>query len=340
AVSAAFTATAPAASAAPPRPAGDQVVMLGTGGGPVINPDAARPASALVVGGAVYLVDCGADTPQQLVAAGLTFNQVSNVFLTHQHLDHTSGLPTLAAHGWVAQPHIPSVVDVWGPPPMSTLTEGIPATYAEGIELFSIGNAFGPFPDLRPHDVVAAPGAAPVRVLEDANVVVDAVWVQHTIPYAYAYRFTLKSSGKVVVFSGDVVANEPNLIALARGCDVLVHEALDPDRVEDIVANLPEPARSVLRGRITGGHTSVYDVPGVAKAAGAKKLVLNHYTPVPQRPSDWLRKARQAARQVGYTGEVVAPGDLDVVRVPQTPARAARVHTCSSSSWARARSRW
>jgi ribonuclease BN (tRNA processing enzyme) len=292
---------------------GDRIVMLGTGGGPVVNAQLARPASALVVGDSVYLVDCGAETFRQLVVSGLGFAGVQNVFLTHHHLDHTSGLPALAVHGWVDRVRIGDVVDVWGPPETATLTEGIPATFQEGIELFSAGNPFGVFPDFRPHELSAQPNGPAVTVMEDANVTVDAVWVQHAIDYAYAYRFTIKSTGKAVVFSGDVVANEPNLIALAQGCDVLVHEVLDPDRVEEIVAPLTEPGRTVLRGRITDGHTSVYDLPAVAAAAGAQKLVMNHYTPVPQEPGEWLRKARGAARQVGYRGDIVAPVDLDVI---------------------------
>jgi len=292
--------------------AGDRLVMLGTGGGPVVDAELARPATALVVNGSVYLVDCGAETFRQLVVSGLGFAGVANVFLTHHHLDHTSGLPALAVHGWADRSRI-GTVDVWGPPSVASLTEGIPATFEEGSELFSQGSPFGPFPDFRPHEVAAQPNAGSVTVMQDDNVKVDAVWVQHTIDHAYAYRFTLKRTGKVVVFSGDVVAGEPNLIALARGCDVLVHEVLDPDRVEEIVAPLPEPGRSVLRGRITGGHTSVYDLPAVATAAKAQKLVMNHYTPTPQRPSEWLRKARRAARQVGYRGEIVAPVDLDVI---------------------------
>lgn len=305
---------APASARPTARPAsGDRIVILGSGGGPVINAELARPASALVVNDSVYLVDCGAETARQLVRSGLGYARITNVFLTHHHLDHTSGLPTLAAHGWVDGRKRIGDVDVWGPPSTQALTEGIPATYQEGIDLFSLGNPFGPFPDFRPHDLVAPKNGAPVRVMEDANVTVDAVWVEHTIAHAHAYRFTVKSTGKVIVFSGDVVAKEPNLIALAEGCDVLVHEVLDPDRVEDIVAPLPEPARSVLRQRITGGHTSVYDLPAVAQAAGATRLVMNHYTPTPQRPSEWLRKARTSARRVGYRGDILAPVDLDVI---------------------------
>jgi ribonuclease BN (tRNA processing enzyme) len=80
------------------RPVADRIVMLGVDGGPRLNPVApdrpwAKPALALVVEGAVYLVDAGYDTARQLVASGLGFGAIEHVFITHHHVDHTSGLP-------------------------------------------------------------------------------------------------------------------------------------------------------------------------------------------------------------------------------------------------------
>ena len=49
-----------------------RLVLLGTGGGP--TPKAARsaPASAIVVGGSVYVIDCGNGVARQMVLAGLS----------------------------------------------------------------------------------------------------------------------------------------------------------------------------------------------------------------------------------------------------------------------------
>jgi len=67
----------------------------------------------------------------------------------------------------------------------------------------------------------------PVVVLDDAGVRVTAVAVMHgrAVP-ALAYRFDTADGS--VVFSGDTAVNE-DLIALAAGADILVHQVADLD---------------------------------------------------------------------------------------------------------------
>lgn len=307
-------APAQAGAAAPTAPTGDRLVMLGVGGGPVVAAGQAKPALALVVNDSVYLVDAGMDTARQLVTSGLGFGGVQNVFITHQHLDHTSGVPDLALHGWVSRPPL-TAIDLWGPPGMTQMVAGIHTTFAEEIKLFSTGGSFGEFPTLKGHNVSIPASGRITRVMEDENVVVDATRVFHgpEVKNAYAYRFTIKSSGKTVVFSGDTAAPDQNLIALAQGCDVLVHEAQDNDAVDQVAAKLPPAQGEVLRKHLYEAHSDVRDLPGVAKAAGAKKLVLNHYTPVVHPAATWLAMIRPAAEKVGYTGQIEAPMDLDTV---------------------------
>src|SRR3954462_2745635 len=174
----------------------DRIVMLGVDGGPRLNPVApgrpwAKPALALVVEGAVYLVDAGYDTARQLVASGLGFGDVGNAFVTHHHFDHTSGLPGLVLHGWTA-PMPLSRGPFWGPPTMTATGAGIEGAFDEAARLFSVGGGFGPRPALTATDVAlpAGPGVHPV--MEDDLVVVEATRVFHgpEVADAYAYRFT------------------------------------------------------------------------------------------------------------------------------------------------------
>ncbi len=313
-VSPAYAAAAGPAQTAAPAPIGDRLVMLGVGGGPVVAPGQAKPALALVANNSVYLIDCGLDTTRQLVTSGLGFGNVRNVFLTHQHLDHTSGVPDLALHGWVGRPPLTSI-DLWGPPGMAQMIAGIHTTFAEEVKLFSTGGGFGEFPTLKGHNVSIPASGRIIRVMEDENVLVDATRVFHgpEVKNAYAYRFTVKSSGKTVVFSGDTAAPDQNLIALAQGCDVLVHETQDNNAVDRVAANLPPAQGEALRKHLYEAHSNVLDLPRVAKAAGAKKLVLNHYTPVVHPAATWLAMIRPAADKVGYTGQIEAPMDLDTV---------------------------
>jgi ribonuclease BN (tRNA processing enzyme) len=298
----------------------DRIAMLGVSGGPRLGPVApghpsAKPAHALVVEDAVYLVDAGFDTARQLVASGLGFGGIENVFVTHHHFDHTSGLPGVVLHGWTA-PRPLTTVAFWGPPTMRATVVGIEASFAEATRLFSVGGGFGPRPVLSPVEV-ALPGAAGVHpVMEDDRVRVDATRVFHgsEVTDAYAYRFTLKRSGKVVVFSGDTAAPDTNLIALARDCDVLVHEVQDNDDVEALAASFPTPEQgAALREHLLNAHSDVRALPRVGQAAGAARVVFSQYTPLPKPPQEYLAKARAAADEIGYDGDLVAPIDLDVI---------------------------
>jgi ribonuclease BN (tRNA processing enzyme) len=301
--------------------AADRIVMLGLDGGPRLRGTpgghpSAKPAVALVVDGAVYLVDAGLDTARQLDASGLGFADVGHVFITHHHFDHTSGLPGLLLHGWAAPQRLPAAVHLWGPPAMQQVAVGIRGTFAEELRLFAHGNVFGEFPEVVGHDVV--PAATGVhRVMEDDRVVVDAVRVFHgpEVADAYAYRFTVKRTGKVAVFSGDTAAPDAGLIELARGCDLLVHEVQDNDDVRRIGESLPPAAGAALVQHLLEAHSDVRDVPRVAHETGAGRVVLSHYTPFPKPPAVFLEKARAVADEVGYAGEVIAPAELDVIEL-------------------------
>jgi ribonuclease BN (tRNA processing enzyme) len=300
----------------------DRIVLLGVSGGPRLGaaaPDlpSAKPAIALVVDGAVYLVDAGHDTARQLVASELGFGALEHVFVTHHHLDHTSGLPGVVLHGWTA-PARPAGIGCWGPPTMTDTVAGIEASFGEAMRLFTDGGGFGPPPALRATDVALPAGAGVHPVMEDDRVRVEASRVFHgpEVAHAYAYRFTVKATGTVVVFSGDTAAPDANLIDLAQGCDVLVHEVQDNDDVARLAASFPDADRArALEKHLLEAHSDVRDVPRVAHAAGAGRVVLSHYTPLPKPPAVYLAKAQQAADDIGYGGRVIAPGDLDVVEL-------------------------
>ena len=59
-------------------PTGTQLVLLGTQGGPNINLRRSQNASAVVVDGRPYLIDCGYGTVRSLVASGVALQQVGS----------------------------------------------------------------------------------------------------------------------------------------------------------------------------------------------------------------------------------------------------------------------
>ena len=87
---------------------------------------------------------------------------------------------------------------------------------------------------------------------------------------ALAYRFDTADGS--VVFSGDTTVND-DLIALAQGADILVHQVADLGYLE----------RHGITGaaleRMAALHTDVTEVGGVAERARVRELILSHYLP-------------------------------------------------------------
>jgi len=91
---------------------------------------------------------------------------------------------------------------------------------------------------------------------------------------AYAYRFDARD--RSVVISGDTTYS-PELVELAKGADVLVHEVLYLPGVDALLARVPHATR--LREHLLASHTASEDVGRVAAEAGVKTVVLSHFVP-------------------------------------------------------------
>jgi ribonuclease BN (tRNA processing enzyme) len=140
--------------------------------------------------------------------------------------------------------------------------------------------------------------------MRDGNVTVTAAVVHHppVVP-AFAYRFD--AADRSIVISGDTTPSD-SLVRLARGADVLVHEALYPSGVDRLVAAVPNAAD--LKRSILSPHTSAEDAGRVAAAAGVKTLVLSHLVP-PEDPTITDQMWIDAGR-AHFHGRVILGKDL------------------------------
>jgi len=320
-----------------------ELLLLGTAGAPLPVPGRAGICSAVIVDGRVFLVDCGRGAPSGYADLGLDFRALEAVFLTHMHVDHVGDLPGMILYPWgvrrdskgplpplriygpsrpgslprgddvfrretTIQPELPA-------PGTTDLVRDLLAAYAYHLNVMPL-DAHMPDPgqlvravDVAAPDRDAAGRQRPVQVLADDAVRVTAIAVMHgrAVP-ALAYRFDTADGS--VVFSGDTTASD-DLVALARGADVLVHQVADLDYLRAHGSDEAELAR------MTELHTDVSQVGGVADLAGVRELVLSHFLPADPAAISTTEWAQRVSP--GFSGRTIA--GYDGLRRPLSAVR-------------------
>jgi ribonuclease BN (tRNA processing enzyme) len=135
------------------------------------------------------------------------------------------------------------------------------------------------------------------EIHRDDKVRVSAILVSHGMVFpSFAYRFDTADGS--VVFSGDT-APTPNLVTLAHGADVLVHEVIDFPLLMRLGLS------RALAAQLRAVHTTLPDVEATAQQAGVGTVVLTHFIPADTR----LRSHRWWQRHAGttFTGRIIVP---------------------------------
>ncbi len=310
-----------------------ELVLLGTAGAPMPVAGRAGISSAVIVDGRVFVIDCGRGSPSAFVDAGLDFTRLEAVFLTHLHADHCGDLAGMLVYPWggrVGEDGPLAPIRVYGPsrpeelpsgdatfhrettidpelpaPGTSDLVEHLLAAYAYHLNVMPL-DAHMPDPGrlVRGFDISVPPSTdgvtqVPVVVFEDGDVRVAAVAVTHgrAVP-ALAYRFDTADGS--IVFSGDTTVND-NLIALAWGGDILVHQVADLGYLER------HGFTGAALERMAALHTDVGQVGGVAERARVHELILNHY--LPAEPDEITAGEWEERAGPGFSGTTTAGRD-------------------------------
>lgn len=275
-----------------------RLILLGTGGGPRPKKENNATSQVIVINDLLYVVDCGDGVARQLTLAGLSLDKLRHVFITHHHSDHNADYGNLLLLSWASG--LRTRVDTWGPPPIERITRLFFEMSATDIDVRIADEGRVPLVPLIHTHEFREPGV----ILRDANVrVTCALMIHPLMEPAFAYRFD--SADRSIVISGDTARSE-NLVQLARGADVLVHEALFLPAVDRLVARVPNA--TTLKRHLLASHTSAEDCGRVAAAAGVKTLVLSHFVP-PDDPLVTEQMWIDAARRY-FSGEIVAGRDL------------------------------
>lgn len=334
------------------------VVTLGTAGGPRFWGAGAQQghrcgiSTAVVVGEAVYLIDCGRASASQFAAAGLNPNNLRGIFLTHLHSDHTVDLPGFLLFGWMMAGRQANPVKIIGPgdrgmlPPVNPSAEGpvspqFPDSPTAGTakmveHLFRaystditdrMLDSLRPSPytvfqsedievpvetGFHPNDDPTPEGVEPFVIFRDDLVTVSATLVAHP-PIAPAFAFRFDTAAGSVTISGDT-APCPNLVRLAADTDLLLHEAIDMDWATAAYSDVSAATREATLDHHRKSHTTPEQAGQIATAAGARRLALHHLVPGNADPGVW----QQANHH--YDGPLLIPQDLDHVSFARTLA--------------------
>lgn len=273
------------------------------------------------------------------------------VLFTHLHSDHTTGYPNLLAWAWYnGQDKLTQPIKVLGPgdrgvlPPVygehgaepevvsqsnptpgtRDMTEYFYRAMATDLndrirdngkpplnQVFDVTDIKLPAGVVTDPNTDSAPNMDPFVVYEDELVTVSAILVQHAPVFpAFAFRFDTPEGS--VVISGDTAPCE-NLLRLAEGVDVLVHEVIDEDWIAKQFEGETSSRSQALAHHLVSAHTTIAQVGPIAETCGASALVLTHLGPSDNPPERW------AEARAGFSGDFYVGEDL--MRIPVAAAR-------------------
>jgi ribonuclease Z len=289
------SATATPPSNAAPAAGATLLVMLGTGT-PNPDPERSGPAVAIIAGGRPYLVDCGPGVVRRAAAAhrngvtALDMPNLTRLFVTHLHSDHTAGFADLILTPWILEREQP--LEVFGPPGIRSMTEHILAAYSEDIDI----RLHGSQPQNATGIQVNAHEIEPGKIYQDENVAVTAFAVPHGA-WRHTFGFRFETEDRSIVITGDTIATDA-VVEACDGCDVLVHEVYAKTGLDRRTADWQEYHRA--------SHTSGVELGEIAARARPGLLVLYHQLLWGATEAELLAEIRQS-----FDGPVVFADDLD-----------------------------
>lgn len=267
------------------------VTILGSGS-PLPHPDRAGPSTLVRAGAQKYLFDCGRGVLMRAAAAQVGAQNLSALFITHMHSDHTTDFNDVITTRWVMSGE-PNPLRVFGPDGIETFTDRTLAALEHDI-----GYRLAHHEDLTEGPQVVARRLTPGETLTEAEGVrITSAATDHS-PVHPTLGFRIEAEGKVIAIAGDTVPCE-GLDAICQDADVYVQTVIR----RDVIAKAPS-----LRMRdVIDYHSDVAQAGETARRCNVKRLVLNHFVPPPPpgREEEWAADARAC-----FDGEILVSHDL------------------------------
>jgi ribonuclease Z len=201
------------------------------------------------------LVDCGTNPTVRLAQAGISYDCITDMILTHFHPDHISGAPLMLLNMWLLGRKHPLRIHA----PAHCLQR-----FSQLMEAYDWHHWPGLF-SVEMHHIPLRENAV---VLANSDFTISASPGEHMVPVV-GLRITDESCRRVLAYSSDTAPCD-SISRLATGADVLLHEAT---------------GASI-------GHSSAGQAGQLAARAQVGKLYLIHYDLHSAKESNLLSEAR------------------------------------------------
>ena len=272
----------------------NELFLLGTKGGPAIRPKGSMPSSSLLVlDDEKIVIDAGLGVTKSLTDVGFNLNELSNIFITHLHSDHYLELGSLIHTAWTTG--LTEKIKIYGPKGLADYWKKFLLSMQYDIE-----NRIKNEGRVSLEKIVKI---IPVKkkFLKVGKIKVKFIQVPHPpLKECYAYKFI---GSKKIVFSGDTRYFQP-LASFSKKSDVLVHEAILPEYIDQIVKKTGLSLK--LKKHLKSSHTKLEEVIKIAKLSNCKKLVINHLIPndnsLTQR-REWQKKVKNKIKTKVIVGK-------------------------------------
>jgi len=291
-------------------PKGMHVISCGSGT-PLPDLSMAGGCTAAIAGGRLFVFDVGDGAPETMAAMGLRPSHIEALFLTHFHSDHIAGLGSLALQrnlgGGITTP-----LPLYGATGVEQVAAGFDMAFAQDhayrIEHHTTLDAPAEALtlDARAFDV-PQDGSLPI-VYQNNGVIIRAFAVPHP-PVKSAIGYRIEYDGLSVVISGDTMASS-NLAKAAKDADLLVHEALKPEMVQEIELAARASGQSTLATvmhDIPLYHATPVQAAEAASKANVRALAYTHM--IPPLPRKLLEGPFLEGVDAVYSGPIIVMRD-------------------------------
>ncbi len=237
------------------------VIFLGTS---AASPSVDRGFSCIgILKEDVVLLDCGDGAIRNILKFGVDVRNISNIFLTHYHSDHLSGLTQVIETMSIRKKQ--GELNVFGPAGLVDYLSTVQrVTNVAFHKEFAIH-----LKELSPNQSSFA-----------ANSKITTFEMDHTLP-CLGYR--IESEGKIISFTGDTQPCK-SLKSLGIDSDIFIHEATYLQK--DI-----EKARDTK-------HSSPGEAAKAAAMARTRRLLLTHVNDSYEKPEEMMKESQGTFRDV------------------------------------------